>query len=95
VKPFGRKTEEKRKPVEMTYDGENGAEVLEWSRDDNTSARFQWRPGIDPQNVRVLLTEPNIYWAVVPVGATIRLLPTGDLELVFPEPKAPPTKEEE
>lgn len=87
MKAFTRKADEKRKPVEMLYDGTNGMEVLDWSRDDNTTARFQWRLGIEPNDVRVYLTSPHLHWEVVPVGATIRLLPTGDLELVLPEPE--------
>lgn len=87
MKAFTRKTDEKKKPVEMTYTGSNGPEVLEWARDDNTSSRFQWREGIEPDQVRVFLTEPHMHWETVPVGATIRLLPTGDLELVLPEPE--------
>jgi hypothetical protein len=94
MKPLSRKGDEKRKPVEMTYDGDNGPEVLEWARDDNTSSRFQWRPGIAPEDVRVLLNTPHIHWEIVPVGATIRLQPDGDLELVLPQPKADLTKEE-
>lgn len=92
MKPFSRKADEKKKPVEMTYDGKNGAEVLEWSRDANTSARFQWREGIAPNDVRVFLTTPHLHWAIVPVGATIRLQPDDSLELVLPEPE---TKEED
>ena len=96
MKAFGRKADENKKPVEMTYDGRNGMEILEWSRDENTSASFQWRDGVEPNDVRVFLTAPHLHWAVVPVGSTIRLQPSGDLELVLPEPEAtePPQKED-
>lgn len=94
MKPFSRKADEKKKPVEMTYDGNNGAEVLEWSRDDNTTARFQWREGIDPADVRVFLTTPHMHWEIVPIGGTIRLLPDGDLELVLPEAEPETTDKE-
>lgn len=95
MKPFSRKADENKKPVEMTYDGTNGPEILEWSRDENTTARFQWRPGIAPEHVRVFLTEPHLHWELVPVGATISLTPDGGLELTLPEPEKPETKEED
>ncbi len=86
MKAFGRSAPKDEKPVRMKYTGNNGAEVLEWSRDEDTTARFQWRPGIAPEDVRVFLTEPHLHWEICPPGATLALTPEGHLEMLIPEP---------
>lgn len=86
--PLGRKAVKDVKPVRIKYTGSNGLEVLEWSRDDNTTARFQWRPQIAPEDVRVFLVHPHPHWEIVPIGATLVLDVDGNLELVLPEEAA-------
>ena len=79
------------KPLSMTYTGDNGRDVLEWSRDGDTSARFQHRPELPDEPARVLVYNPFPSWEIVPVGATIHINREGNLELELPEPE---TKEE-
>lgn len=81
MKPFSRPAAENRKPVRMTYDGTNGREIVEWSRDENTAARFQYRPELPDEPARVLLVDPVPHWVVVEEGRTIALTREGDLEL--------------
>lgn len=87
--PFGRKAATDGKPVSIVFTGTNGGEVTEWSRDADTIARFQHRPELPEEPARVLLLEPHRYWAIVPVGATIRLKRDDSLELILPDAETP------
>jgi hypothetical protein len=100
VKAFTRRQAEDEKPTSMVFDEteQNGLDILEWSRDGDTSARFQYRPDLPDEHdrqARVLLLEPHRHWAVVPKGSTIHINRDGDLELEIPEPPAPAPKKEE
>jgi hypothetical protein len=86
VKPLQRRgAAAEARPTSMTYDGTNGLEILEWSRDGDTSARFQYRPELPDEPARVRVQEPHQEWLIVPVGATIHLNRDGDLELELPD----------
>lgn len=94
MKAFQRKSEGEPKAREMVFDGTNGRDVIEWSRDENLTARFQHRPELPEEHdrqARVLLVEP-LRWEVVPPGSTISLDGDGDLVLTLPEPE--PDKED-
>jgi hypothetical protein len=91
VKTFQRNDrDEEEKPTSVVFDGSNGAEVTEWSRDGDLSARFMHRPELPDERdreARVLLTRPNLHWEVVPPGSTISLDRDNNLVLTLPEPQ--------
>jgi hypothetical protein len=90
MRALTRKSGADDKPTSMQFDGtiKGGLDVLEWSRDGDTSARFQYRPDMPEQadrQARVLLVDPYRRWEIVPVGATIHINQDGNLELELPE----------
>lgn len=91
--PFGRQREKPtRKAPHMTYDGANGQEIADWSRNSDLQPRFQ--PERLGQPARVLLdvngTGQGNAWIVVRVGATIH---QGELEDLTVEPPAETSEE--
>jgi hypothetical protein len=99
VKTFQRNDrDEEEKPTSVVFDGNNGAEVTEWSRDGDLSARFMHRPELPDERdreARVLLAKPHIHWEVVPVGSTISLDREGNLVLTLPQPDEPAEEDTE
>jgi hypothetical protein len=89
---IGRKrAQEPEKPSAMVYDGTNDQEILDWSRDGDTSARFQPARSLDGgplQAARLRLAREDgrgDEWVVVPEGATIHQDPKdGELSLELP-----------
>lgn len=86
--PFGRaqNTRPKPKPRTMTYDGNNGPEIVDWARDDDLSLRFALSAG------EARLKQPagdgqGDEWVPVPVGSTIIRDDAG--ELTFEPPAEP------
>lgn len=95
--PFGRRREKPaEKPTEMTYDGTNGAEMVDWARDGDLSPRFV--DGRLGQPARVLLPleggQGGDEWVVVPAGAVVYIA-DGVMHLELPDDTEEPTKEEE
>jgi predicted ATP-binding protein involved in virulence len=95
VKAFQRKKDDDERPTSMTFDGtaKSGLDIVEWSRDPDTSARFQYRPELPDEPARVLLVDPVRQWVIVPVGAVIHINSDGDLELEISQPEEPKTEE--
>lgn len=82
---------EPEKARSMVYDGTNDREILDWSRDGDTSARFQPSrklEGQPDQKARIRLNRADGRgdgWEVVPVGATIHQDPKdGELTMELP-----------